>query len=136
VALPVELSFGVLGSPARGINLAVNAGWSGWAKAADDLLAAGEERSRDVWNVSVGTEFEAFRFGASRLPLRLGYRYRQLPFPVAGAALTETAVSGGLALDLAGGRTTVDLAFERGSRTAGVQRERFSSGFIGVTLRP
>ena len=136
VSLPTELSFGVLGSPLRGVSLAVSAGYAKWSSAADDLAATGEERSRDVWNVSVGTEFDTFRRGAARVPVRLGYRWRQLPFPVQGATITESAFSGGFAIDLAGGRTTLDLAVERGSRAVGAQRERFTSGFIGVILRP
>jgi hypothetical protein len=136
VSLPTELAFGVLSSPLRGVSLAVSAGYASWSSAADDLAATGEERSRDVWNVSVGTEFDTFRRGAARVPVRLGYRWRQLPFPVQGATITESAFSGGFAIDLAGGRTTLDLAVERGSRAVGAQRERFTSGFIGVILRP
>ncbi len=140
VSLPTELSLGVLGSPLRGVSFAVSAGYAGWSSAADALAATGEERSRDVWNVSAGTEFDTFRRGAARVPVRFGYRWRQLPFPVEGATITESAFSGGFALDLAGGRTTLDLAVERGSRVVGggegAQRERFMSGFIGVILRP
>jgi hypothetical protein len=86
--------------------------------------------------VSLGGEFDTFRRGRDRVPLRLGYRARQLPFPVDGAPLDERAVAGGLSLDFAGGRTTLDLGLERGSRSAGDLRERFTSGFIGVIIRP
>lgn len=135
-ALPLEAGFGVVGTPARGVSLALSGSYAGWSSAADDLVAAGEERSRDTWSLGIGTEFDTFRGGSSRIPLRLGYRWRQLPFPVAGRLLSETAFSGGFALDLAAGRTTIDVAVERGSRSAGPQQETFTSGFLGVILRP
>lgn len=136
VSLPTELNAGVLVIPARGVSLAASGGWAGWSTAGDALVAAGDERSRDVTHFSVGGEFDTFRRGGGRVPLRLGYRWRDLPFTVGGETITERALAGGFALDLAGGRTTIDLGVERGSRSVGAMRESFLSGYFGVILRP
>lgn len=137
VALPLELGAGVLLAPRDGVNLAFSAGYSGWARAGDGLVAAGQERSRNVWQVAVGGEMEVLSVRGKRLPARLGYRWRQLPFPDAGGvALNEHAVAGGLGVTLAGGRTTVDLGVERGTRAAGTRTERFTTGYVGVIVRP
>ena len=136
IAMPAEFSGGVMFAPARGFGFAATVGYQTWARAADDLVAAGRERSRSVWSVAIGSEIDAFDFLGQRVPLRIGYRWRQLPFPVAGAALSEHAVSGGLGLTLAGGRATLDAGVDIGSRTAGTVTERFTTGFVGVIVRP
>lgn len=136
VDLPNELNGGVLVVPARGVSLAASGGWASWSTAGDALVAAGDERSKDVTHFSIGGEFDTIRRAGGRVPLRLGYRWRELPFPVGGETITESAVAGGFALDFAGGRTTLDLGIERGSRSVPGMRESFLSGFVGVILRP
>mgnify|MGYP001615802013 CR=1 FL=1 len=136
VALPVELGFGAHYTPAPGLVLASSVGYAPWSRAADALGAAGAARARSVWSVGAGVDVEAIRLGSSRIPLRLGYRWRQLPFPVGGAALGEHAFSGGFGLVLAGGRTTLDAGVEKGTRAAGAQSESFTTGFVGITVRP
>jgi hypothetical protein len=136
IAMPVELNGGVMFAPVRGVGFAATVGYRTWARAANDLVAVGRERSRSVWNVAVGSEIDAFDFRGQRVPLRVGYRWRQLPFPVAGAALSEHAFSGGLGLTLAGGRATVDAGVDIGSRSAGSSTEKFTTGFVGVIVRP
>lgn len=136
VALPVEMSLGAQFTPVAGVSGAGSVGYATWSRAADDLADAGEERSRDVWSVQVGLELETSGLGSTRLPLRLGYRWRQLPFPVGGEALGERAFSAGIGLDFAGRRATADLGVERGTRAAGGQSERFTTGFVGLVVRP
>jgi hypothetical protein len=136
VDMPMDLSFGAQLLPARGVVLVATVGFSTWSRAADALEAAGGVRSRDVWSVAGGLEAEGVRLGRATLPLRLGYRWRQLPFGVAGEELAERALSGGFGFDLAGGRTTMDLALERGSRNAGGRTESFTTLYLGFTVRP
>jgi len=123
-------------SPAVGISLSASAGLQTWARAADGLEAAGQPRSRDVRSVSVGGEVDLLRLGGRPVPVRLGYHWRQLPFPLDGAVLGEHALSGGFGLSFAGGRAMVDLGFEVGDRAAGVVHERFTTGYVGVIVRP
>lgn len=136
VAMPVEFSGGAMFAPARGVAFAATVGYQTWSRSAGDLVAAGQDRSQSVWNVSVGSEIDLFNFMGQRVPVRLGYRWRQLPFPVAGSWLSEHAISGGLGLTLAGGRATMDMGVDIGSRTAGGASEKFTSAFVGVIVRP
>ena len=136
VSLPLELAAGARYAPVPGVNLAGTVAYAGWGRAAGDLVAAGEARSRDVWSVGAGLDVERLDLGVVRLPLRLGYRWRQLPFPIDGFRLGEHAIAGGFGFTMAGGRTSVDVGVERGARTAGAQRETFTTGWLGVTVRP
>lgn len=136
VSLPLEFAAGARYAPVSGVNLAGTVAYAGWGRAAGDLVAVGEARSRDVWSVGAGLDVERLDLGVVRLPLRLGYRWRQLPFPIDGFPLGEHAIAGGFGFTMAGGRTSVDVGVERGARTAGAQRETFTAGWLGVTVRP
>ena len=136
VSLPLELAAGARYAPVSGVNLVGSVTYAGWGRAAGDLVAAGEARSWDVWSVGAGLDVERLDLGVVRLPLRLGYRWRQLPFPIDGFRLGEHAIAGGFGFTMAGGRTSVDVGVERGARTAGAQRETFTAGWLGVTVRP
>jgi hypothetical protein len=136
VALPLELSGGVMYGPAPGVLLAVSASHSQWSRANADLVAAGESAARDVWSLGAGLEVASLRRGGARMPARLGYRWRQLPFLIGGEELSERAVSAGFGLNLTGGRTTLDFALERGSRSAAGSRESFTALSVGLTVRP
>jgi len=141
VPLPVELHLGTYYQPLTGVVIAATVGHAGWGTAADALQAAGQEGSRDVWNAGFGVEAALLRMGRSLVPLRLGYRWRQLPFPIPSAPgvtspLSEHAVTGGFGFDTAGGRATVDLGLESGSRAAGGLTERFTTLTVGLVIRP
>jgi hypothetical protein len=136
IAMPVEVSAGAMFAPVRGVAFAATVGYQTWARAANDLVAAGQERSQNVWNAAVGSEIDGFSFLGQKVPLRVGVHWRQLPFPVAGARLSELGISGGAGLSLAGGRATLDAGMAVGRRTAGGATERFTSGFVGVIVRP
>lgn len=136
VNLPLELSGGVLFGPAPGVSLAASVLYAGWSRASVDLAAAGSGSARSTLSLGAGLEFESFKSGATRIPVRLGYRWRQLPFPVGGTDLSEQAITGGFGLNLTGGRTTLDLGLERGNRSSGTEKESFITAFVGLTVRP
>ena len=136
VALPLEVSFGAYYQPVAGILATVAVGYAGWSTASGALVAAGDSATRNVWSVGAGVEAAALRVGGNLLPLRVGYRWRQLPFPIGGSPLTEHAVSGGLGFSTASGRAEVDVAIEGGSRTAGALSETFTTAYLGLTIRP
>jgi hypothetical protein len=133
VHMPAEYHAGVYFAPASGLSLASTIGYATWSAAAGDLMAAGQAPSRDVWSAGVGLEVTRLRRG---LPLRVGYRWRELPFPVAGSALSEHAVTAGFGFAAASGRANVDVALELGTRTAGALSERFTTVLIGVSILP
>ena len=113
-------------------------GYATWSRAADALAAAGQGRSRDVTSVGLGVEASFLRFAGKPLALRGGYRWRQLPFAAdsAGTALAEHAVTGGFGLETAGGRATVDVGLDVGTRTARTLSESFTTVYVGLTIRP
>jgi hypothetical protein len=131
--LPTQLAFGLRWQTVPGVFLAGTAQYDGW-HAADADLGAGS--SRNVWSVGVGAEVTSATVIRIRTPLRLGYRFRTLPFTSLGQPITEHAFSGGVGFNLAHDRTTVDVGVESGSRSAGTAKESFHSAFVGLTVRP
>jgi hypothetical protein len=136
VPMPVELHFGLSAQPLAGLELATTVGYASWSRASAALLASDSEPARNTWSVGAGAGLSLLRVGRSPVPLRVGYRWRQLPFPIGGAALTEHAASLGLGFTAAGGRATVDVSVERGTRAAGATRESFTTTMLGLTVRP
>jgi hypothetical protein len=143
VRLPTELNAGLYVIPVDGVTLATTVGHANWSVAASDLEAAGQAPSRDVWSVGIGAEVALLRTFGGVIPVRAGYRWRQLPFLVGtdslnqrADALSEQAISGGISLVMAGGRATVDVAVEAGSRAAGALKERFQTVLVGLTILP
>ncbi len=143
VPMPVEMNAGLTYQPVTGLVLATTVGHATWSRASAALVSVGQVGARDVWNVGAGADVALLRVGRSLVPLRIGYRWRQLPFPIpaadSGAApllLSEHATSVGFGFTAAGGRATVDVAFEWGSRVAGPLRETFTNTLLGLTVRP
>ncbi len=136
IPMPVEWNVGAYYQPIVGVTFSGSFGHAGWGTAAAALVADSQAPSRSVSNVGFGVEALVWRVGGSLVPLRLGYRWRQLPFPIGGSPLNEHAVTGGLGFDTAGGRATVDLGLELGSRTAGALSESFATAYLGLTIHP
>jgi hypothetical protein len=136
VALPLEANFGAFYTPVPGVMATAGVGYAGWGGASSALAAAGQTGSRNVWSVGVGMEAATLRFGGGLLPLRVGYRWRQLPFPIDNSGLSEHAYTGGVGFNAASGRAEVDVAIEAGTRSAGALRETFTTVFLGLTVRP
>jgi len=138
IGMPVEVNGGASWVPVTGLLVAGTVGYAGWSAAAGALTAAGRGGSRDVWSGGIGAEVTFLRFAGKPLALRGGVRWRQLPFPAdsAGTRLGERAVTGGLGFDTAGGRATVDVGLDIGSRTAGDLVEHFTTAYVGLTIRP
>ncbi len=134
--LPVELHAGVYFAPTDRLTIAALVTRAGWGSASQDLVAAGLPASRDTWSAGVGVQAAVARFFGEDVPLRLGYRWRELPFAVGTAALSERAGTFGFGLTGAGGRAGLDLAVEIGSRTAGALTERFTTMLLGVSILP
>ncbi len=134
--LPHEFSAGLRWEAAPGVYLNASGQWHGWSRADADLRAAGQEGAHDTWGFGAGAEVLSTRLLKVRTPLRVGYRWRQLPFTNLGAELDERAYSGGVGFNFAGERTTVDISVERGRRSAGGSDESFTSVFVGLTVRP
>ena len=140
VPMPLELDGGVSVQPMPGLVLAATAGWASWSRASAALVAAGQGGARNVSNVGAGAEVSLVHLGRRTIPLRVGFHWRQLPFPVpeaAGASWpSEQAGTFGFGFVAAGGRATVDIGFEFGSRVAGAIKESYTTAQLGLTVRP
>jgi long-subunit fatty acid transport protein len=136
IGMPVELAAGAYVTPAPSLIVSSTVRYATWSAAADGLVAAGEERSRNVWSLGVGMQVSWLRLGAQTVPLRLGYRWRQLPFPIGGSPLGEHAFTAGLGFAAARGHANMDVALELGTRSAGPVSERFTTVVVGVSVQP
>jgi hypothetical protein len=136
VRMPVELAAGVYFAPTAALVVSSTVRYATWGASAGDLVAAGQERSRDVWSAGIGLQATSLRMGAQSVPLRLGYHWRQLPFLIGGTPLNEHVFTAGLGLAAARGRANMDVAVELGTRSAGSLRERVTTVVVGVAVLP
>jgi hypothetical protein len=109
-----------------------------WSDANDELVASGGVGADNVFNASLGAEIPTSPLNPAKLPLRVGVRTRQLPFPLsAGEQPTEFSVSAGSGGRFAKGHAAFDLALQRMWRKAdGGFSEDAWIVTIGLTLKP
>jgi hypothetical protein len=103
-----------------------SAQYSGWSDAADyappGTPVGTRMPGRPAWEFGAGVEWERLRTAGRVFPLRLGYRYAQLPFHLTtDEPANEWAASLGLGLRLAGDDfgplAVADFGLERGRRS-------------------
>lgn len=113
---PTQLSLGATGRVSPNTIVAASARWAGWSRLNSALAEVGG--TRNAWSATGGVEWQGLQGAGRTVPLRLGFRYQQLPFRWSSAAEfpTERAITGGAGLVLAGGAVSTDLAVERGRR--------------------
>jgi hypothetical protein len=70
----------------------------------------------DTWEGGLGLETLGPRIVQRQTILRLGGRYRQLPFLAAGSEITELSFGGGIGAQFFRNRAMFDVSFERASR--------------------
>ncbi|HYD53361.1 MAG TPA: hypothetical protein VEA99_12060 [Gemmatimonadaceae bacterium] len=121
--------------------IAVRASQEKWSQLRG--LGSSAFQARDTWDYSAGGDIAGPRFGPRVIMLRVGGRWRELPFSVVGAdgvagpTVEERSISGGLGTLLAGGRASFDLGVIRASRTADIAvSERSWILSVGLTVRP
>ena len=138
VDLPVTLSAGIELAPLPALRVTATAAWRSWSDAAPDLVAAGESAfdtlAFDTWEVGTGIELGAA--GTSRIPLRLGFRYAQLPFAPGSEQPREIDLALGTGLVFASNRGLVDLTLERALRDGAGVSERAWQVSVSMTVRP
>lgn len=136
VALPVTVTGG-LQVVARGVlHWSTTVIWHSWSRAAADLAGSGSA-AFDTWDIGSGIELGGSEAGGSPFPLRVGFRYAQLPFAPTGTSQPhETTLAAGTGINFAGSRGTIDLALERVWRTGGGASEHAWQLGFGMTVRP
>lgn len=138
VALPFSIAGSVAWRPSSRLALAgAYTRWT-WSDANDDLQAVGAAGAANSSEASAGVEYVTRAARPGQLPLRLGARYRTLPFLLEGVEQPhETAVAAGTSFVFGYGRAGIDLAAERAWRSAGdAYRETAWLFRVGVTVRP
>jgi len=134
VGLPLSLSGGLRLTPAAGISLSSTAVRHSWSTAQPDLAAP--TRAFDTWDIGGGVELSRPQARGLAPPIRLGMRYRQLPFSNVATQPTETVLSGGTGVSLAGGLANLDLAVERFRRSGGGATEQGWHFSLGMVMTP
>jgi len=105
-------------------------------------LGSLDARAVDAWDSGVGIEATGPRVLNQNVLLRLGARYRTLPFVAAGAQVKELSFAGGFGAQFARNRAAFDVTLQRASRstdasaTAGSVTERAFTLSFGLRVRP
>jgi len=127
------ISLGYSGIP--GTFVAVRYGVDQW-QSMQSLSLAGATAVQ-THDLSFGVESTGPKTGSQAIVVRLGARFRTLPFQVAGATVNERGFGGGLGLPIAAGRAMLDIGLLRNSRTgvSGVTENAYNLSF-GLRVHP
>ena len=138
VDLPITFGGAIRWQPSRKLALAGQVLAHNWSRANDDIIANGGVGAINTVEAAGGIEFTPDPRRPQRRPLRLGFRYAKLPFPLAaGAEAKEYGVSAGTGYSFAADRAGIDLSVERVWRSQDSQfDERAWLVTLGVTVRP
>ncbi|UCG87406.1 MAG: hypothetical protein JSW71_02345 [Gemmatimonadota bacterium] len=135
IQLPVTASAGIRLIPHRAVHWATTVVYQWWSDAVSDLAALGAATAFDTWEVSSGFEIGGAAVG-SPIPVRLGFRYAQLPFSPTDDQPREIDVSLGSGVDFASDRAAIEFSVERIFREGAGADERAWYLTLSVTLRP
>lgn len=134
--IPIQLRLGASADLAPGLTLSASAARADWSSVQGDLTGSNEARA--TLAVGVGLELTQARLLGRQAPLRVGFRHSDLPFSIGADSASERIFSGGfgLALNQTGEflLASLDLAVERGRRTAGPLTENFWRGTLSLRL--
>ena len=146
--LPMRYGFSASYSGISGVTLAARANFDEWS-AMEPLRGPGSKlRAFDSWDYGVGADVAGPTIGRREILLRLGARYRGLPFGAGGASggeptsVNETTFSGGFGVPLGIGRSRIDVGVARATRkldgnaTPGAVTESAYIFSFGVRVRP
>ncbi len=146
--LPMRYGVGVSYTGISGVGLSARANFDEWS-AMQPLRGAGSGlRAYDSWDYGIGADAAGPTIGRRNIALRLGARYRGLPFGAGTAAggdqsrVNELALSGGFGIPLGVGRSQLDVGIARASRKpeqdanlAAVTETAYIFSF-GIRVRP
>ena len=135
--VPDRLGFSLAYIGAAGTQIAARTSLDKWSSL--NALSQGTSQAVDAWDTSVGADIAGPRLGSWPLMLRVGGRWRTLPY-TAGPAndkVKEQSISGGLGTTLGGGRVLTDVTLLHARRDAGIGvSERAWTLSIGFGIRP
>jgi len=145
--LPMRYGVGVSYTGISGVGLSARASFDEWS-AMESLRGTGSGmRAFDSWDYGVGADVAGPTIGRRNIALRLGARYRGLPFgagtaPGGQSKVNELALSGGFGIPLGVGRSQLDVGVARATRKpednanlGGVTETAYIFSF-GIRVRP
>jgi hypothetical protein len=138
VDLPYTFSAGALLRASNRLLITASGSYRTWSGANSDLLAQGGVGSQNTLELALGGELVRNARRPAVLPIRLGIRYADLPFPiVTGAHPREISVSAGTGTRFSKDRAGIDIALEQAWRNEGTAyKERAFSLIFGLSIRP
>ncbi len=135
IDLPTSFTGGAMIALTPRIRWSSTVTWRSWSDAADGLDAGGVGKVFDVLEFGSGLEIGGGD-GGSKLPVRLGVHYAQLPFSPTSDQARELDFSFGTSLLIANGRGIIDFGLERLLRDGAGAEERAWHISFGITIRP
>jgi len=135
--VPDRLGFSLAYIGAAGTQIAARTSLDKWSSL--NALSQGTSQAVDAWDTSVGADVAGPRLGSWPLMLRIGGRWRTLPYTVGPSndKVKEQTFSGGLGTTLGGGRVLTDVTLLHARRDAGIGiSERAWTLSIGFGIRP
>jgi hypothetical protein len=134
--IPLQLRLGASADLAPGLTLSASVARADWSSVQSDLTGSNDARATLAFGA--GLELTQARLLGRQAPLRIGFRNADLPFSIGTDKASERIFSGGfgLALNQTGEflLASVDLAMERGRRSAGPLTENFWRGTLSLRL--
>ena len=135
--VPDRFGFSLAYIGAAGTQIAARTSLDKWSSL--NALGQGTSQAVDAWDTSVGADVAGPRLGSWPLMLRIGGRWRTLPYTVGPSndKVKEQTFSGGLGTTLGGGRVLTDVTLLHARRDAGIGiSERAWTLSIGFGIRP
>ncbi len=133
--VPHRVGIGIGIDRISGLSLAANAAWEGWSSF--DGLGSDQVNSHDVREYGVGAEIAGPTLFGTMIPLRVGARWRGLPFSPDGDQVMETSIGGGIAIPLLAGLSAIELGVQHSRRSNDLPfRERSLLFSFAMTISP
>lgn len=132
--IPDRISAGVIYEGFTGATLSARVSRELWGSLRG---LAGSSESFDSWEASLGAEASGPRIMQRIVTIRVGGRYRTLPFGFNGEKVRETAFMAGFGAPLTRNRATLDFAVQRAMRSSsGSVKERGLILSFGLRVSP
>ena len=136
--IPDRIGFAVAFEGIPGSSISAHASKEMWSKI-NGLGSAAGATAVDTWEGGFGVESLGPRIMSRQTVLRLGSRYRTLPFLAAGEEVKELSFAGGVGAQFFRNRAQFDVTLERAGRKAEGNVDAKERAFIlsfGLRVRP
>ena len=136
-SVPDRLGLSLAYVGAAGSEIAVRTAFDKWSSL--NGLNRGTSKAVDTWDTSLGADIAGPHLGSQPLMLRLGGRWRTLPYVVGpnNDKVDEKSLSAGFGTTFAGGRVLTDVTLAHARRDAGIGiTEPAWTLSIGFGIRP